>query len=338
MPYLSSLPILQLRHDAILLYYEPQYSHSKSAKWKQRKLNNFKEKKGYTGTVTRHTKKRISKAINIMLQTAEQKIIFNPVSHRKEKFKINFITLTISSKERHITANEGYTMLLKPFLKWLTKTKSVNTYIWKAELQKNGQLHYHITTTTWIHWKEIRNKWNYLLAKNGMLKQYAKEHKHANANSTDVHKVYKIRNLSAYLHKELCKSIQNIEATRGKIWDCSNNLKGQNYFKVEFDEEHEKLLLKASRKMTLVEYQDTQFTLIRGNKYLSRMMLNKNEAEEYSKWISDIRRQNTFDFQRKSKNTNNENKSVANPLPLPKKVKDLFTQLSINEKDVIIFE
>jgi len=257
-------------------------------------LSNFKEAKTYSGKVTLHTKKRISKAINILLQSMEKQIIINPITKKKKVLKINFITLTISANERKLTAKEAYSKLFKPFLQWLTKTIGVKSYIWKAELTKKGQIHYHLTTTTWIHWSYIRNKWNYLLAKNNMLDNYIERYGHANANSTDVHKVYKIRNISAYLHKELTKSIQNETATSGKLWDCSTNLKGQKYFTILFDETHERLLAKIMKQQNLNEFSGDQFTLIKGNKLLSKQMLTPKELETYASWIMQIRRGNNL--------------------------------------------
>lgn len=292
MPYLFSEPVCQLRHDTLLIYNHAFYDLNKSKARTQFKLQNFKNASTYSGQVKLHTKKRISKTINILLQSAEKQIIKNPITKRKEVFKINFITLTISAEERKITAKEAYNKLLKPFIQYLTKTKGVKSYIWKAELTKKGQIHYHLTTTTWIHWSDIRNKWNYLLGKNNLLDHYISVHKHANANSTDVHKVYKIKNISAYLHKELTKSIQNETATTGKIWDCSTNLKGQKYFTVPFDEKHERILAKILAKQHLTEFCGDQFTIIKGNKDLSKQMLTPDESNIYANWILQIRRGN----------------------------------------------
>lgn len=329
MPYLFSESMIQLRYDTLLHYEQPVYDDKYSKLHYNKMCQNFKKAKTYSGIITCHTKKRISRAINIMLQSLEKQKIFNPITKKREVFKLNFITLTISGKERRVTPKEGYAILLKPFMQWLTKTKNVHTYIWKAELQKNGQLHYHISTSTWIHHSEIRNKWNYLLAKAGLLDQYAATHNHTNANSTDVHKVYKIRNICAYLHKELCKNIQGMEnyitmltnkkivelekkgstdinriaitdniikEYSGKVWDCSTNLKGQKYYTVYFDEAHERLLYEASKKMELDEIRFDQFTLIRGNKNLTKMMLTSQEKEQYTAWLLSIRKQHLLEF------------------------------------------
>ena len=296
MPTVYVEPVCQLRHDTLLIYNQPHYSGEFSKAHRLRLQMNFKEAKTYSGKVTLHTKKRISKAINIMLQSLETQRFINPITRRKEVFKINFITLTVSAKENHLTAKDAYNKLLKPFLFFFSKTKGVNTYIWKAELTKKGQIHYHLTTSTWMHWSSIRNKWNYLLAKNDMLKEYIKKHGHANANSTDVHKVYKIRNISGYLHKELTKSMQNETATTGKLWDCSTNLKGQSYFRVPFDITHEKLLAKILSKQKLTEFSGDQFTVIKGTKELGRAMLTDSEKEQFANWITQIRGHNVLQF------------------------------------------
>lgn len=129
-----------------------------------------------------------------------------------------------------------------------------------------------------------------------MLDNYIKEHGHANANSTDVHKVYKIRNISGYLHKELCKTLQNNIATNGKLWDCSQNLKGQNYYTIQFDTTHEKILAKIASRTYINEFTGDQFTVLKGPKELSKMMLTKDEREAYAKWIMQIRKTNTIKF------------------------------------------
>lgn len=294
MSYLFSETLCQLRHDSLLIYNQPVYLGNYSKSQVRMKLSNFNDAKTYSGKVTLHTKKRISKAINIMLQSLPKQTIKNPITRRKEIFKINFITLTIHADERKLTPKEAYKLLFKPFLQWLTKTIGVTTYIWKAEFTKKGQIHYHITTGTWIHWKQIRNKWNYILAKNNMLDKYISKHHHANANSTDVHKVYKIRNISAYLHKELTKTLQNETTTSGKLWDCSTNLKGQKYFQVPFDTTHEIILAKIMKTMHLTELSGDQFTLIKGNKNLSKSMLTDKELSQYHNWILQIRRGNTL--------------------------------------------
>lgn len=141
---------------------------------------------------------------------------------------LSFITLTISSKEQHISAAEGHKKCLEPFLLRARRKFGMRTYIWKAEFQKNGQLHYHITTPSFIKYYELREQWNIVLSKAGLLSQW-KGDQEQGPNSTDIHAVYKVKNIQAYLTKYLSKENPEV-TTKGKIWDCSLNLKNAKFF------------------------------------------------------------------------------------------------------------
>lgn len=208
----------------------------------------LQQKKQYSGQVTAGMQKRITKAVNLLILTAKERVIWNEVTGREQKHKLSFITLTISENERNLEAREAYDSLLKPFLKWMVRTKGVKTYIWKAELQKRGQVHYHITTHSFLNWKEIREKWNYLQRINGLLESFYSKHGHYDPNSTDVHEVYKKSDLTSYLIKYIAKADSKKEKTTGKLWDCSENLKGVNYPDYEISNEQAKFMEWISRE------------------------------------------------------------------------------------------
>jgi len=228
----------------------------------------------YSGGMTTGARKRLAKAITIMTQAVKPKWVYNPINCKYQYHTFSFITLTIASP-KNITARQAYDALLAPFLDWMRKTMQVKTYIWKAELQKRGQIHYHITTPAWIHQREIRNKWNALQRAAGLLDQYAADHGHFNPNSTDVHNTRNIRKMDQYLVKELSKSFAaiNVEAinevnnmvangelspalaeekikeieeqkitTIGKIWDCSNDLAGVGYYTIPLTSHHRQMI------------------------------------------------------------------------------------------------
>lgn len=148
---------------------------------------------------------------------------------KKIKHSLSFITLTIPGKERKVEAEEGNKNLLAPFVRIMRQKRNMITYIWKAEFQKNDQLHYHITTPSVIHYQYIKDTWNNLLSSRGLLTEWIKEHPNGFPNSTDIHSVYKKKDISWYLSKEISKTQQD-KATKGKIWDCSLNIKGRKFF------------------------------------------------------------------------------------------------------------
>jgi hypothetical protein len=255
---------LQVRNESLLFYNLP----ANPKPHKRHKLLS----PTYSGTTTDHAKKRIRKAIDMMLQLYPRTTIWNPVIEKYVSHQLSFITLTISSKERHLEAHEGHQLLLAPWLLRMKRKAGLKTYIWKAEFQKNGQLHYHITTPSFIPYSLIRDEWNNILRKQGLLSNY-QFYTEKSPNSTDVHSVYKVKNIQAYLTKYISKGNKDVikywkkfqvtctnpkketpkrepqqvsalraqivseskklpifKITKGKVWDCSQNLKSNPHF------------------------------------------------------------------------------------------------------------
>lgn len=217
-------PMIQIRSNAILLYNQIQGDPTT-----KRNLLNYET---YQGKTSGTSQKNIRKAVDILMQISPERIIWNPVSNRRMKHRLTFITLTIPGKEKHIEAKAGHKLLLEPWLRDMRRKQNLKSYIWKAEFQKNGQLHYHITTPEFITYYTIRDYWNYRLSECGLLEKWKIDHPTSLPNSTDVHSVRKLNNIKAYLIKYLSKNNQDKE-TKGKIWDCSKNIKGAKYFSFE---------------------------------------------------------------------------------------------------------
>ena len=286
----DNVEICQIRYSSCLIYKRTfKFSATTGKEIPLDKKNNsaltqnFKQKPTYSGTVSTHVKKRIQKAVDLFLQLSPKRILFNPVTQNSYPFQLSFITLTISNNDFTIPGKQAYELLLKPFIQWLTKTKKVSTYIWKAEMQKRGQIHYHITLNQFIHFKEIQEKWNYLQRKNNLLDMYYLNNSHYNPNSTDVHSVKNIKNISGYLTKYLSKTgSESFEETYynskevvlvdevyegnilscypacefhryeigGKTWDCSDNLRGKKFYDMMIDSKAGSMLdiIKADKR------------------------------------------------------------------------------------------
>lgn len=224
---------LQVRSNCLLEYYQVENLSQYAKRLNSININQLRglQSKKYTGTIKQGTKRRMTRAIELLCQIATTRRLYSKTAKRMINHRLSFITLTISQAE-NITARAAYDSCLGPFLKYLRDSCQCNTYIWKAEIQKRGQIHYHITTPSYIHYKALRDKWNYLQRKAGFLDSYFQTHGHYDANSTDVHGVHHVKNLPNYLLKEFKKTYQNPETT-GKVWDCSLNLKAYSYFTFE---------------------------------------------------------------------------------------------------------
>lgn len=200
--------------------------------------------------------RRITNAMQWLIHLSPKHKCYCNIQKRHFTFHVNFITLTLSAGQAH-TDKFILDHVLDPFLKWL-KRKGVTLYIWKAETQDNGNIHFHITTNHYIHWKSIRNKWNQLQDTHGYLKRFFDSHGHHDPNSTDVKAVKNTKQIISYMSKYLrkldkfkkkndsscalndhiyMKSNYNIDES-GKslkrtvecaIWRCSSNLANLKY-------------------------------------------------------------------------------------------------------------
>jgi hypothetical protein len=206
-------------------------------------------------------KKRMRNAINWLLVSAKPKKVFQKAKNREFEFKINFITLKLPDTIEPINNEIFKKKLLNPFLTLMRETYKLNNYVWKMEYQKNGKLHCHLTTDTFIHHEIIKNSWNNLLKRNGFLEDYHNKFKNLSfeqycsiskgadkrnkadnlrayengvksnwyaPNSTDIHSVKKINDLASYLCKYMVKSMIDgfltIKEFNGRIWGCSQKL------------------------------------------------------------------------------------------------------------------
>ena len=295
-----SIPYLQVRSNTLYQYNQSdmagnfcrtiQSALAKNIAW-QYDAEGTIIKHNYTGVVTAGAKKRLTKAIENLVQATPVKKVPNFKTGELVPFKLSFLTLTITDNVK-ITGKEAHKTLLAPFLQWLRRAHNVQAYIWKAELQKRGTLHYHITSDAHIHWEIVRSKWNELQRGAGYLDRYYKKKGHYNANSTDIRRVEKITNMAGYLIKEVAKSFQNEKSIGGKVWDCSQNLKAAKYYTTLADSIYEAKINMAIRKGVIVQVpcKSDHCRIFRMNiDRPASCILNETDIREYREYMEAIR-------------------------------------------------
>jgi hypothetical protein len=173
---------MQIRDRSVVIYRQADVTFYSE----KRRSNMLTVRKSrYSGKMTGGTRKRITKAITLMAMATPKKWKTNPMTGREYLHHLSFCTLTVSDTTL-IDHSRAYAELLAPFLQWLRDTKGVKAYVWKAELQKRLQIHYHIVFPDFIHHREIRKKWNHLQHKAGILTNFAKEYGHFMPPSTEI--------------------------------------------------------------------------------------------------------------------------------------------------------
>jgi hypothetical protein len=157
------------------------------------------------GIMSYKANKRVRLAIDWLLYLAKDKPLQSKRFKDGLKFKLNFITLTLSSKQKH-SDNEIKSKLLNQFLTELREKYKCTNYLWRAESQSNGNIHFHICTDVFIPWRTLRTDWNRIQEKLGYISAYEAKSKKTDPNSTDIHSINAVRNLGSYLSKYCTKN------------------------------------------------------------------------------------------------------------------------------------
>ena len=171
-------------------------------------------------------------------------------------FKASFITLTLPSAQRH--SDLEIKELLDKFLQAL-RNRGLKNYVWKAEIQKNQNIHFHLAMDKFFEWFVLRDLWNHHLEsldyvsyyserfQKLSLSEYAKHRKISieeasipyargkrsgwtKPNTVDCKNIKEGNSLSSYIAKYVSKSsnsddddVKRLEAF-GRVWGRSQSL------------------------------------------------------------------------------------------------------------------
>lgn len=210
--------------------------------------------------------RRLTNACNWLVASASKKQVFEKSTGKRFWFKINFVTLTLPGSGEEISDYKFKSVLIHNFINTLRASHGLNQYVWKVEAQENGAIHAHFTTDTFIHWQDLRNVWNRILEKNGLLESYQAKHSAMSfedycneynptgtrdieamrkafefgqktnwksPNSTDVHSVWKVNDIGAYLAKYMGKNEEDRREIKGRLWGSSQHLSDSNKLVIE---------------------------------------------------------------------------------------------------------
>lgn len=212
------LDMMQVRSNALITFVQSDRPH-------RGKIEHLQKTQTYSGNLSPGGRKRLLNSLDLMIQRSPPKRILNTESGKFFDFRLNFVTLTLTNSGRVITASEAYQTLLAPWLRYMKQKQGLSDYLWKAELQQNGQIHYHIATNTFLPMRIVRWRWNNLARKERLLDNFAKQYGHFNPPSTEVTSITHVQDAKSYIAKEFAKKQQNQASVKGKVWDCNVELK-----------------------------------------------------------------------------------------------------------------
>jgi hypothetical protein len=208
------------------------------------------------GYISKGAAKRIRTALEWLLHFSPSRMVYYHDLKVMRPFKLSFLTLTLPSKQVH-SDNYIKAECLNQFNIELRKKFKTTLFMWKAEAQKNGNIHFHYTINKYIYWRDIQQIWNRIINKLGYVDAYRSEWSNLNfnqyvekrklsgqkelaqgrrsfdratsegwwqPNTVDVHSVKKVQNLEAYLVKYFLKNADDRRSIEGKLWAISEPL------------------------------------------------------------------------------------------------------------------
>jgi hypothetical protein len=229
----NSIPYLQIRDQCVVAFSLPEFHPPPPPRVGGGSL--------YSGKMTAGSMKRIRVAVDVLLQRSPEQVVYNPIIQKMQKFRLTFVTITISCRQivDYVVASVEWAKLLRWF-----RSIGVVDYVWKAELQARGQVHWHLTLNKFVRYDEIKNRWNRIQRAAGWLDDFHAEFGHWSPNSTDIHSVYKVKRIDLYLAKYLAKDGGILT---GKVWGCSDSIRGKKLFKFVDDCDSANVIESAAR-------------------------------------------------------------------------------------------
>jgi len=227
---------IQIRSDRVILrtaYEEIGFSGKKSAA-QQANEENLK-----ANTPAGHINRKIRLKMNRIIHNWLESVKVAAASGRNYFNRhFTFVTLTLPAEQMH-TDKELHSKALNRFIQHLKRKHKLINYLWRAERQKNGNLHYHIICDTGIHWQPLRSAWNDIMRDLGYIDKYRQNQQlhhsagfrlhrdklkywpadkqlkayqegvscnWSNPNSTDIHSLKKVKDVAKYISKYCTKS------------------------------------------------------------------------------------------------------------------------------------
>jgi len=180
-------------------------------------------KKKLNGYISSYTVSKIRSILDTWLSAIMLRVDEKQDKYEQNKYFPVFITLTLCSVQKHDDKFVNRYLLQQFLEKYKYHTGAINIF-WRAESQKNGNIHYHIIGDRFIKWQLIRKFWNDILENYGYIDEFEKENKHRNPNSTDVKGAKDVKDFVKYVLKYVSK-VEEYRPLNCRLWGMTDSLR-----------------------------------------------------------------------------------------------------------------
>lgn len=184
----------------------------------------------YTGTLSKNARRQIDKRLHGWIYA-----MLTAKSNKKGKKRTNrrlptFVTLTLPSTQRH-SDKVIKSKCLELFIKRLQYSFNVTHYFWRAEVQQNGNIHFHLIFDKFIKKELISKHWNAVLENLEYISEFEKIHGHRNPPTTNIQKLYSNSANIWYLLKYVAKESKG-RLIEGAVYRFSQSLRNVKPLKI----------------------------------------------------------------------------------------------------------
>lgn len=198
---------------------------------KEKKLKNLNKGFRQSKELSATSKKKITNGLQWLDFVAKNKVYITKKGKRIT-WRLQMITLTLSSQQQH-EDKEITKKILGEFLNEMRNNYNFRNYIWKAETQKNGNIHYHIITDADINYYRVLYTWNRCQNYLGYIDRYTMKTGETNPNSVDLKKIYNQSKIANYIAKYLGKKDDKRRLITSRLYAMSLSLSRLQEFKKE---------------------------------------------------------------------------------------------------------
>lgn len=170
----------------------------------------------HNGFISDIAASNLKKAIFFMFWLNDGYGIKKKICYKKTKNNINFITLTLPSLQKHSDKFLKKECLNQFFIELNAKFMNLN-YIWRAEKQQNGNIHFHILINKFVKWQYIREIWNRILNKYEYIDNY--QQKFLNCTFDQYFKIFRAKG-----NKDIEKIRQSYISGQNSNWSNPNSI------------------------------------------------------------------------------------------------------------------
>lgn len=209
---------------------------------------NLKKRHKVKGFSVKSRKQMLNRLRNFMFFRQYEFVGVNVIK-KTEISNVTFLTTTLPSKQIH-TDLEIKKVCLDNFMNKLRYHCGKFSYVWKAEAQLNGNIHFHFIIDLYIDKKLCDKLWHDSIELLGYVTSFEKKFGHRNPPTNKIERADSLKKVIGYATKYIAK-IDSGRVIDGQVWYSSKDLQTNIQAEVTMRENDERLIKRKLRNLGL---------------------------------------------------------------------------------------